>query len=112
MGMEPRPCALGWRMRGCRFVVLAIAAAACAPARPIPVPLGQDAYVWQRAWTGAVSQSVAGAPAELAGLRVLSLEVDRRGGTTWPAVDADALVAARRPVVAVVRIDGSRPIAD
>ena len=111
--MERGPCALRRRMRGRRFVLVGIVAvSACSPARAIPVPLRHDAYVWQRAWTGAVIHSVAGAPAELAGLRVLSLEVDRRGHPAWPAIDVGALVSAGRPVIAVVRIDGSRPIAD
>jgi hypothetical protein len=75
-----------------------------------PRPLDHDAYVWQRAWTGAVVDAVAGAPAELHGLRVLAVEVGA-GAPAWPAVDAAALARAARPVTAVVRIDGSRPIA-
>ncbi|MBE7451740.1 MAG: DUF3142 domain-containing protein [Kofleriaceae bacterium] len=70
--------------------------------------LRHEAYVWQRAWTGAVREAVRGAPAELAGLRVQLLEVDRRGQLGRPGVDAAALAAARRPVTAVVRIDGAR----
>ena len=57
-----------------------------------------------------MASSVAAAPAELAGLRVLALEVEG-GGPAWPAVDAAALARAARPVTAVVRIDGTRPIA-
>ncbi len=70
--------------------------------------LRHEAYVWQRAWTGAVREAVRDAPAELAGLRVQLLEVDRRGQLGRPGVDAAALAAARRPVTAVVRIDGAR----
>jgi hypothetical protein len=78
--------------------------------------LTHEAYVWQRAWTGAVREAVAAAPPELSGLRVLVLEV-ADGRLSWPEVaeegDAgiEALVATHRPVTAVVRIAGSRPIA-
>lgn len=79
--------------------------------------LTHEAYVWQRAWTGAVRAAVAEAAPELTGLRVLALEVEP-GDTAeerrdvWPAVDGSALAAARRPVTAVVRIGGARPIAE
>lgn len=73
-----------------------------------PRALVHDAYVWQRAWTGAVRASVAAAPAELATLRVLVRELGRGGADAWPGVDTASLVRADRPVIAVVRIDGSR----
>lgn len=94
--------------------VAALAAAACSASSsasssaPAPVALRHDAYVWQRAWTGSVRAAVARAPAELSGLRVLTLEIDRDGVLTWPAVSTDALARASRPITAVVRIDGSR----
>jgi hypothetical protein len=73
-----------------------------------PVALSHEAYVWQRAWTGAVRAAVAGAQPELSGLRVLVLEVSPDGTTRSPAVDTESLVRAGRPITAVVRIDGSR----
>jgi hypothetical protein len=76
------------------------------------VPLTHDAYVWQRAWTGAVRTSVAHAPSELAGLRVLTFEIARDGTATSPAVSIEALLRANRPITAVVRIDGSRVSAE
>lgn len=76
-----------------------------------PANLTHEAYVWQRAWTGAVREAVAAAPPELTGLRVLALEIEG-GRQVWPDVVTDVLVKAGRPVTAVVRIDGSRPIAD
>lgn len=76
------------------------------------VPLVHEAYVWQRAWTPAVSSAVAGAPADYAALRVLIAEVpaatDAIGAAVWPAVDVDALARSKRMVTAVVRIDGRR----
>jgi hypothetical protein len=98
-------------------VVLIVAAAATRPAaRPRAAPLTHDAYVWQRRWTGAVRDAVATAPSELAGLRVLTVDVDA-AGPGWAEVDAATLAAAGRPVTAVVRIAGARlpaevPMAD
>ena len=83
----------------------------CGRAAPPPPPatLRHEAYVWQRAWTGAVGASVATTSPALAGLRVLTAEVDGTGAVTWPAVDAGALARAGRPVTAVLRLDGARP---
>lgn len=78
-----------------------------APAKA-PVALTHEAYVWQRAWTGAVRQAVADAPPELSGLRVLTLEVASDGATRSPAISTEALFRAGRPITAVVRIDGAR----
>src|ERR1041384_4865753 len=78
-----------------------------------PHPLAHDAYIWQRDWTESVRAAVAAAPDELDGFRVLVLEVETDGSEphdAWPDVDAAALAATHRPVTAVVRIDGSRPI--
>ncbi len=55
-----------------------------------------------------MSESAATATATLTGLRVLTAEVDGLGAVSWPAVDADALARAGRPVTAVVRLDGGR----
>ncbi|MBK9033093.1 MAG: DUF3142 domain-containing protein [Myxococcales bacterium] len=78
-----------------------------APPRARATPLEHDAYVWQRRWTGAVRAAVAGAPAELDALRVLTVEVEA-DRAVWPEVDVAALVASARPVTAVVRIAGAR----
>jgi hypothetical protein len=96
---------------GCLARVLPLViVAACSgrePARGEPV-LSHEAYVWQRAWTGAVREAVANAQPELSGLRVLALEVAADGTMRMPAVDAASLRRASRPITAVVRIDGSR----
>lgn len=88
--------------------IVALAAALTDGGPPAPRrALAHDAYVWQRAWTGAVVEAVAAAPPEVSGLRVLAGEL---GGAApaWPAVDAAALARAGRPVTAVVRIEGAR----
>ncbi|HVK77439.1 MAG TPA: DUF3142 domain-containing protein [Kofleriaceae bacterium] len=90
-----------------------LAGCAADDATPVaPATLTHEAYVWQRSWTGPVADAVAHAPAPLSGLRVLTVELDRTGAAAWPAVDVAALAHAGRPVTAVVRLDGSRPLPD
>ncbi len=95
------------------MLVSLVALAAIAPDRAwvaearAPRALGHDTYLWQRSWTGAVRASVAAAPRELRGLRVLMVELGA-GDAVWPAVDTATLRDAARPVTAVVRIDGAR----
>jgi len=93
------------------LLALVVGCGQAAPPAPAPAPaaLRHEAYVWQRAWTGAVGASVATASPALAGLRVLTAEVDAAGAVTWPAVDTGALARTGRPVTAVVRLDGARP---
>jgi hypothetical protein len=86
-------------------LILCAALAGCAA--PAPVVLQQDAYVWQRSWTAPVRDAVAGAPAELGGLRVLAAEVATDGALQLFPLDAAALAAAHRPITLVVRIDGA-----
>ena len=91
-----------------RAPVLLIILAACGGATgPEPAGLTHEAYVWQRAWTPAVSSAVAAAPTDVTGLRVLAIEVTG-SAQVWPDVDVAALARAGRPVTAVMRIDGSR----
>lgn len=98
------------RARRCLVTVAALAAvAACGRPAPAPVALEHEAYVWQRAWTGAVRASTAVASPAVTGLRVLAADVDAAGSLVWPDVDGPSLARAGRPVTAVVRIDGSRP---
>lgn len=85
--------------------------------------LTHEVYVWQRAWTSAVRAAVTETPPELTGLRVLALEVEPARAaaagatelparTVWPDIDPHALARSGRPVTAVVRVNGSRSIAD
>jgi hypothetical protein len=89
------------------LVALTVVALGCGRAPAAGPRLEHDAYVWQRAWTGAVRAAAAAPPDAIGALRVLAVEVDR-GGAHWPAVDLAALTASRRPVVLVARIDGRR----
>ena len=83
--------------------------AGCGRPSTTPVALEHEAYLWQRAWTGAVRASLTTVSPALGGLRVLTAEVDAAGAVVWPAGDASALAEAARPVTAVIRLDGSRP---
>lgn len=72
----------------------------------------QEAYVWQRVWTPAVSAAVRDVPPPISALRVLVAQADASGG--WQVFDPDigALKSGRRPLVAVIRVDGQRRLAD
>jgi len=69
-------------------------------------PLLHDAYIWQRAWTPRVIAAVERSADLVRAWRVLIAEADSRGRWVKVAVPWEALQATRRPVVAVVRIDG------
>jgi hypothetical protein len=89
---------------------LAICLYGCSATSP-PEPLVHEAYVWQRAWVPGVVAAVADPLEPIAGLRVLAAEIAAGGVAVWPEVSTDALARSRWPITAVVRIDGSRPIA-
>lgn len=78
---------------------------------PLPTPLPNDIYVWQRAWTSALGQAMDQAAPDVAAWRVLASEVSAEGRVA-PALLNDARLEALRahlagrPVILVVRIDG------
>lgn len=80
--------------------------ASAAKIRTTSDPLPHDAYVWQRAWTPAVVDAVHRSADIVRSWRVLLAEGDRSGGWTSVAIPWHDLVAAGRPVVGVIRIDG------
>ena len=69
-------------------------------------PLGHDAYIWQRAWTGPVIAAARRSADIVRTWRVLLAEADRSGRWADVAIPWKDLLATGRPVVAVVRIDG------
>lgn len=75
-------------------------------------PLSQEAYVWQRAWTPAVSEAVRDAPPTVSGWRVLVAQADAAGGWQQFNPDVSSLESGHRPLIAVIRIDGQRPVGD
>lgn len=84
-------------MAGRWFAVLVFAGSAAA------APLQHEAYVWQRLWTSAVRAAVQDGSRVFAGYRVLAAETDRSGHLKGFTVDW----SLKRPVTAVVRIDGA-----
>jgi hypothetical protein len=87
-----------------QLVLLCLLCAACAPK---PHPLAQDAYVWQRHWTPALVSALKQSSDIVAQWRVLAAETDAHGTLRAVAVDWSALRATGRPVIAVIRIDGT-----
>ncbi len=100
-----RPLSRGPRLAAlCGLLVLA----ACEPATP-PSPntvLPNDAYVWQRRWTPAVTRALADGADAVRSWRVLAAEMRADGVWFEAAPDLAALAASQRPVVLVLRLDG------
>jgi len=67
----------------------------------------QEAYVWQRHWTPSVVQAVEKAAPMVEAWRVLAAETDHSGGLQVFSPDHAALAATGRPVILVIRIDGT-----
>lgn len=80
---------------------------ACEPAATPPnTVLPNDAYVWQRRWTPAVTHALADGADTVRSWRVLAAEMRADGVWFDAAPDLAALAASRRPVVLVLRLDG------
>ncbi|HEX7182171.1 MAG TPA: hypothetical protein VF756_10035 [Thermoanaerobaculia bacterium] len=89
--------------------LLLAALVSCSPGDRASGPLPQEAYVWQRAWSADVRQSVAQA-SNLA-LVALAAEVDlshRPSRISRPAIDFATLRAHSRPVGLAIRIGSAR----
>ncbi len=93
-----------------RFLILLAVASltrATDPARPLP----NDAYIWQRVWTPAVTDAVRESAGLVHAWRVLGAEIDARGidarsKVFTSAPDWAALAATNRRSILVIRIDG------
>src|SRR5262245_28470504 len=68
--------------------------------------LPHDAYIWQRLWTPQVVAAARGSSDIVRAWRILLAEADRTGHWATVAVPWDDVLATRRPIVAVIRIDG------
>jgi hypothetical protein len=97
----------------CGWLLLVASLAGC---HGTPPPLRHEAYVWQQAWTPALSASLAGPVAEgLSGWRVLIGEQLSGDATPrWRTVTPDWVALARggRPLTAVLRLDGQLSVLD
>ena len=92
------------------FAVTAALIASCS--RPVDSPLLQQAYVWQRVWTPAVSEAIEQASPYISGWHVLFAETHAQGD--WQQFLPDVVTKKRGPDAStvVVRIDGQRTLAD
>lgn len=95
-----------WLARRYSYVLLTIAALMLPACQQSAKPLPQDAYIWQRQWTPAVTRAMHDSSSFVAQWRVLAAELDAGGRWNMAAPDWPALQAAVRPVVLVVRING------
>ncbi len=105
--MNPPRCAAGLL-----WLVVLLGLGACAPGPAPSVSLPHEAYVWQRQWTSELAATLREARGDFAAWRVLALHSDRRGVLQPIAVDLAVLAAVRRPVTAVLRLDGADPSVD
>lgn len=76
--------------------------ASAAPQRALP----NDAYVWQKRWTPAVTDALAASSGFVARWRVLAAQSNEAGRLQPVAFDAAALQRSGRPTVLVIRIEG------
>ena len=86
--------------------MLSIIVAAC---QPEPVTLSQQAYIWQRRWSPEHALALGESRNLLSGFRILAAQMHPREGLVEARVDLDVLAHDRRPVIAVLRIDGELP---
>ena len=94
----------GWaKLAAILLIVAASALSGCSP----PVPPAHEAYVWQRRWSAELLGALRETPPVISRWHVLAGEAERGHVLTEVAVDFAALRETQRPVVAVVRIDGS-----
>ncbi|HTY55354.1 MAG TPA: DUF3142 domain-containing protein, partial [Candidatus Binataceae bacterium] len=68
--------------------------------------LPHDAYIWQRKWTAAVADALRKSSDLVRAWRVLAADSDENGNLREVAVNWEALKSSKRPVIAVVRING------
>jgi hypothetical protein len=80
---------------------------AMAGCHPIAQPVDQQAYIWQREWSDAHGQALGDSRDLLSGLRVLAVQIHPLEGLVRARVDTHLLAADARPVVAVLRLDGT-----
>ncbi|HWU25499.1 MAG TPA: DUF3142 domain-containing protein [Rhizomicrobium sp.] len=76
-------------------------------ALPAPAHWPQDAYVWQRLWTSALAASLNSSSDLIADWRVLVAETGGDGQLKAVALNWPALRMTGKPVIAVIRIDGT-----
>jgi len=94
-------------LRWLTVAVLVVVVSACA-SPPAPT-LDHQAYIWQRQWTPALAASLEAMRSDFSGWRVLAAESTAAGELTEAAPRLDLLARSAKPVIAVLRLNGSRP---
>ena len=92
---------------GLASVLLVSALTACS-SRPA-ARLDHEAYIWQRQWTPALAAAIGAMRGDFAGWRVLAAESTPAGELTDAAPQLDLLARSGKPVIAVLRLNGSQP---
>lgn len=87
-------------------IVMIAAIAHAAWGRAARVPLGHDAYIWQRQWTPSLDRAVIASASRVRAWRVLAAEVDSRGQIVESSPHLDVLARTARPVIPVIRVSG------
>jgi hypothetical protein len=93
------------RRTGARLLCTALLLLLAACSKPAAVPLPNDAYIWQRAWTPELVAALTASRDTVHGWRVLAAEMDRRDQWQVLAPDWRVLAALKQPLFLVVRID-------
>jgi hypothetical protein len=107
LSLDKRLEALNLQTHMVRVLVSSLVLATGAGSAPEPLPLPQDVYVWQRAWTDSVTTAVATRGGGFGELIVLQAEVSWEHGSPQCArVDLDyaALRATGKPVGLALRL--------
>lgn len=87
-------------------MLLLMATVVLSACQPQVKPLPQDAYIWQRQWTPAVTRAMHDSREFIGQWRVLAAELDASGRWNFATPDWSALQSASQPIVLVVRING------
>lgn len=91
------------------LVFVVIAAVLCGCTAEPSQPLEHEAYVWQRQWTPALASSIDAMSNDFAGWRVLAAESTTAGDLIDASPDLGLLARGGKQVIAVLRLNGSRP---
>lgn len=89
-----------------RFAIAICLCATVCPAPEVPSPVPHESYIWQRRWTPTLADALHRSNPAVAGWRVLAAEWRDSGKLERSQPDFAALQAAKRPLVAVFRLEG------
>ena len=102
MTLDPRLPGRCWALA----LAVAIVVSAVACSRAHPVPLDQEFYVWQLAWTPRVVEAINRTAPAARRLHILALEVSPTGEVRRASISPDVIRSLHARRTTVVRIDG------